>query len=143
MRAWESIPSGITISNGTNSATVTLAGPPVLNTVQDLLNAINHSGTNVQAQINAAGNGINLVNPLSGTALRIGENGGNTADQLGIRSFNANTSLAGFNNAAGVSAIAGILPGPKGQITISRTDGTQFSIQADGISTSSQLIAAD
>ena len=42
------------------------------------------------------GTGINLLNPLSGTALRIGENGGNTADQLGIRSLNPANEPVGF-----------------------------------------------
>jgi flagellin-like hook-associated protein FlgL len=135
-------PSGIVISNGANSATITLGGPPALTTVEDLLNAINNSGTNVKAEINADGTGINLLNPLSGTSLRIGENGGNTADQLGIRSFNAATKLADMNGGTGVTPIAGTLAGPKGQINITRTDGTQFAVQMDGISTPAQLIAA-
>jgi flagellar hook-associated protein 3 len=135
-------PSGIVISNGANSATITLGGPPALSTVEDLLNAINNSGTNVKAEINADGTGINLLNPLSGTSLRIGENGGNTADQLGIRSFNAATKLADMNGGTGVTPIAGTLAGPKGQINITRTDGTQFAVQMDGIATPAQLIAA-
>ncbi len=132
-------PSGIVITNGTTSATVTLAG---LNTVQDLINAINTSGTHVQASINAAGTGINLQNPLSGSSLTIGENGGTTADELGIRSFNAQTSLSGLNGGAGVTPISGTLSGASGQILVTKTDGTQFAVQVGGINTPSQLIAA-
>ncbi len=132
-------PAGIIISNGSNTATITLTG---LTTVEDLINAINGSGTNVQAEINANGTGINLFNPLSGTALTVGENGGNTADQLGIRSLNAQTSLADLNNSTGVTPIGDTAQGPTGQVIITRTDGTQFSFQADGIQTPSQLIAA-
>ena len=135
-------PSGFIITNGASTATITLAGPPALTNVQDLVNAINHSGTNVQAEINSAGNGINLLNPLSGTSMTVGENGGNTAQELGIRSLNAQTSLSNFNNGAGVSPIAGTLPGPTGNITVTRTDGTQFSVQVNGVSTPSQLVAA-
>lgn len=135
-------PSGFTITNGASTATITLNGPPALNTVQDLLNAINHSGTNVQATINSAGNGINLLNPLSGASMTVGENGGNTAQELGIRSFNPTTQLSSFNNGAGVTPIAGTLPGPTGDITVTQTDGTQFSVQVNGVSTPSQLIAA-
>jgi len=135
-------PSGIILTNGANTATITLAGPPALTSVQDLLNAINHSGTNVQAEINSSGNGINLLNPLSGTSMTVGENGGTTAQELGIRSMNAQTSLADFNNGAGVTPIANTLPGPTGNITVTRTDGTQFSVQVNGVSTPSQLIAA-
>ncbi len=122
--------------------TITLAGPPPLTTVEDLLNAINGSGTQVKAQINAAGTGIDLLNPLSGTDLRVGENGGTTANDLGIRSLNAQTNLAEFNNAAGVTPIGQTVSGPTGQILVTRTDGTQFSVSVTGVSTPSQLISA-
>jgi flagellar hook-associated protein 3 len=135
-------PAGIILSNGASSATITLAGPPALATVEDFLNAVNNSGTQVRAEINATGTGINLFNPLSGTTLRVGENGGNTADQLGIRSFNAATNLADFNNATGVTPIASTLQGPSGQIVVTRTDGSAFQVTVDGVSTPSQLIAA-
>jgi flagellar hook-associated protein 3 len=132
-------PAGLQISNGGGTATVTLAG---LATVEDLLNAINGSGTHVRAEINAAGTGINLFNPLSGTALRVGENGGATADQLGVRSFTAATSLADLNSGGGVTPIAGTLKGPAGTVVVTKTDGTQFTFQADGVSTPAGLIAA-
>jgi flagellar hook-associated protein 3 FlgL len=132
-------PAGIILTNGANSATIQLTG---LSTVEDLLNAINQSGTNVRAEINGAGTGINVFNPLSGTALRIGENGGNTAEQLGIRSFHAGSKLAEFNNGTGVAPIDGTLAGPKGQITVTRTDGTTFNVQMDGVRTATQLAAA-
>ena len=132
-------PSGIVITNGTATATISLTG---LNTVQDLINAINGSGTHVQASINTAGTGINLMNPLSGTQLRVGENGGNTADELGIRSLNAQTTLSSMNAGAGVTPIANSVTGATGQILITKTDGTQFSVQMDGIKTPSQLISA-
>jgi flagellar hook-associated protein 3 FlgL len=132
-------PSGIILSNGTNTATISLAG---MTTVEDFLNAVNNSGTNVRAEIKADGTGFNLFNPLSGTTLRVGENGGTTADQLGLRSLNANTNLADFNNAAGVTPISNTLAGPSGKITVTKTDGTTFNVSIDGVSTPSQLIAA-
>jgi flagellin-like hook-associated protein FlgL len=131
--------TGITISNGTNSATISLAG---LSTVEDLLNAINTSGTNVRAEINEEGTGINIFNPLSGTELRIGENGGNTAEQLGIRSFHPTTKLADFNNGTGVTPISEKIAGPTGTIVVTRTDGTQFNVTMDGVKTPAQLVAA-
>jgi flagellar hook-associated protein 3 FlgL len=132
-------PAGILISNGGTSAAISMAG---LSTVEDLLNAINQSGTNVRAEIKADGTGINVLNPLSGTELRIGENGGSTAEELGIRSFNAGSKLAEFNNGTGVTPIAGTLAGPKGQIVVTRTDGTTFNVQMDGVRTAAQLAAA-
>jgi flagellar hook-associated protein 3 FlgL len=132
-------PSGIIISNGSNTATISLSG---LTTVEDLINAVNNSGTNVRAEINDAGNGINLFNPLSGTTLRVGENGGNTAQQLGIRSINPQTSLSDFNNGLGITPVSTKLPGPSGQVTVTTTSGGQFNVQMDGISSPSQLINA-
>ena len=132
-------PTGIKITNGANSATISLSG---LTTVEDLLNAVNNSGTNVHAEINAAGTGINLFNPLSGSPLTIGENGGNTADQLGIRSFNASTNLSELNMSGGVTPISQNVSGPTGQFIVTKTDGTTFAVTVDGIKTPSQLIAA-
>jgi flagellar hook-associated protein 3 FlgL len=131
--------AGIILTNGGSSTTISLNG---LNTVEDLLNAINHSGTNVRAEINAAGTGINVFNPLSGTALSIGENGGTTAEDLGIRSFNAGSKLAEFNGGTGVTSIDKTLTGPKGQIVVTRTDGGTFTVQMDGVRSVTQLMAA-
>lgn len=130
-------PSGMVISNGGASATVTLAG---LTTVGDLINKINGAGVNVRAQLNAAGTGIDLVNPVSGSAMSVGENGGTTADDLGLRSFNASTKIADLNGGAGITSSA--VQGPSGQIVVTRTDGTSFNVTVDGIKTPSQLIAA-
>ena len=43
----------------------------------------------LDAQINAAQNGINIQSRVSGSSFSIGENGGTTATQLGIRTFTA------------------------------------------------------
>jgi len=74
-------PTGFTISNGTTSKTISLAG---LTTVQDLVNAVNTSGLGVRAGINSASTGIDLVNSTQGSAITVSENGGTTATQLGI-----------------------------------------------------------
>jgi flagellar hook-associated protein 3 FlgL len=133
-------PTGLVISNNGTSATITLSGPPALVTVGDLLNKINAAPVNVHSQINAAGTGIDLLNPVSGAAMTVGENGGTTASDLGVRSFDTTTKLAKLNGGAGVSTSS--QPGPTGQILITKTDGTSFSVTVDGIKTPSQLIAA-
>jgi len=130
-------PTGFIITNGSQNATITLDG---VTTVGDLLNKINGSGTNVTAEINAAGNGINLFNPVSGCSMTIGENGGSTADDLGIRSFTTSVRLSDLNLGVGVSTSS--LPGLSGSIVVTRTDGSQFSVKTDGITTPDQLIAA-
>jgi len=132
-------PSGFIITNGSSSATITLAG---LTTVQDLLNKINGSNTNVTATINSSGNGISVANSLSGSALTIGENGGLTATQLGIRSMNAQTPLADLNQGIGLGLASATNTGPTGTIVINKTDGTSFNVSVNGITTPSQLAAA-
>ncbi len=96
----------------------------------------------MQASINANGNGLNLVNTLSGGGLRVGENGGTTADQLGVRTFQGGTTLAQLNSGEGVTPISQTLSGPTGDITVTKTDGTTFTVKMDGIKTASQLAAA-
>jgi flagellar hook-associated protein 3 FlgL len=94
--------AGLKITNGLLSATIDLTAAT---TVEDLLNRINSSGTAVRAEINAAGTGINILNPTQGTAMTIAENGGTTAADLGIRSFHATTPLAQLNGGGGVRTV--------------------------------------
>jgi flagellar hook-associated protein 3 FlgL len=114
---------GITITNGQTSATIDLSGAT---TVEDLLNAINSSGTGVTAQINDAGTGINILNPTQGTDLRIGENGGTTAADLGIRSFDANSPLSDLNDGKGVRTVTGA------DFSITDSNGVKFDVDLDG-----------
>jgi len=123
---------GMIITNGTATATINLSGA---STVQDLMNAVNSSGTNVQAQINAAGTGINIVNTVQGTQLTIGENGGTTASDLGVRSFSPSTLLSSLNGGAGVQPATS---GPDFQIT--RSDGSSFNVSLAGAQTVQDVI---
>ncbi len=133
-------PSGFILTNGTSTSTINLSG---LSTVQDLINKIDSSGTGAQASINAAGNGLNITNPISGVSLSVGENGGTTAQELGIRSFQPNTLLSSFNSGMGITPIGATTDGPTGAITVTKTDGTSFNVTVDGVSTpSAQLINA-
>lgn len=95
--------TGIQIVNGGKTYTVSFSGAK---TIEDVLNDINTSGAAVLAQINASGTGINVQSRLSGSDFSIGENGGQTATQLGIRSFNANTALSDLNYGQGVQHVA-------------------------------------
>lgn len=119
--------SGIQIVNGGKTYTISFAGAK---TIEDVLNTINGSGADVRATINQAGNGINLQSRLSGSDFSVGENGGATATQLGIRSFAANTPLADLNYGQGVKPLA---TGP--DFTITRKDGVSFGISVSGART--------
>jgi flagellin-like hook-associated protein FlgL len=95
--------SGIILTNGDDSATLDISS---LETVEQLLNAIEGSGLGLLAEINAVGDGINVRSRLSGADLTIGENGGTTATQLGIRTYTGETRLADFNRGVGVTTTA-------------------------------------
>jgi flagellar hook-associated protein 3 FlgL len=123
--------SGIQIVNGGKTYTISFSGAK---TVQDLLNDINDSGASVLAQINQAGTGINVQSRLSGSDFSIGENGGQTATQLGIRTFNANTPLADLNYGQGVQSVSG------GDFTIERNDGVKFTVNISSAKTVDDVI---
>jgi flagellin-like hook-associated protein FlgL len=91
--------SGLVLTNGGESLTLDISGAQ---TVEDLLNLINGGDLGLAAEINTVRNGINVRSRLSGADLTIGENGGTTATQLGIRSYAAATALADFNRGLGV-----------------------------------------
>lgn len=90
---------GLQIVNGGQTYNVSLSG---CNTVQDVLNKLNGSGAGVLAQINSTNNGINVLSRVSGADFEIGENGGTTAADLGIRSLTAATRLSALNYGSGV-----------------------------------------
>jgi flagellar hook-associated protein 3 FlgL len=56
--------------------------------------------------INAAGNGLAISTRLSGVNFSIGENGGTTASDLGIRTMTGSTLLSSLNNGQGVPVTA-------------------------------------
>ncbi len=90
--------AGLLISNGGKSATIDTSGAK---TVEDLLNDINGAGLGLVAEINSDSSGINVRSTLSGTGLTIGENGGQLATQLGIRTYTQDTKLSDFNGGLG------------------------------------------
>jgi flagellar hook-associated protein 3 FlgL len=120
---------GLQITNGQTSATVDLTGAA---TVQDAINRINNSGTHVRAEINAAGTGINILNPVQGTEMRIAENGGTTAADLGIRSYSTTTSVADMNNGRGVRTVAGV------DFTVAAKNGASFDVDLSAAQTDVQ-----
>jgi flagellar hook-associated protein 3 FlgL len=104
------------------------------NTVEDLLNLLNGSGANVLAEVNAAGTGIDVRSRLSGSDFSIGENGGTTATQLGIRSLTGNTLLSDLNFGRGVSSGEGT------DFTIHRRDGYDLAIDTSSAVTVQNVI---
>lgn len=113
------------ITNGPNSATVSLNGAV---TLQDVLNRINSANVGVRASIDPDGKRLDVKNLLSGSAMSIAEVGGGViASALGIRSFNSGTTLASLNDGNGVTTVSG----PDFRITTA--DGTNIDVDLDTI----------
>jgi len=111
--------SGLQIVNGRETHAISLQSAE---TIQDLLNILNGSGAGVLAEINEDATGINVRSRMSGTDFMIGENGGSTATQLGLRTFTENTRLEALNFGQGIECC----DGP--DFTIHLTDGTELEI---------------
>ena len=125
---------GLLIQNGSASAAIDLTAAQ---TVQDIINAVNTSGLGVTARINTARNGIEIVNTLSGSTMTVGENGGTTATQLGIRTLHETVSLDTLNNGQGIRTVPG-----KADLTITAKDGTSFDVNLDGVQTIQDVLDA-
>jgi len=71
-------------------------------TVGDLLAELNDPKYGLHASINDARNGIDIRSRVSGANFCIGENGGTTASQLGVRSLDSHTRLEALDFGRGV-----------------------------------------
>ena len=116
--------SGIRITNGSEEAVVTFTG---VETVEDVLNRINQSGAGVLARIAEDGTSIEVRNRVSGSELRIEENGGNTANALGIRTMHSGTTLGALSDGKGVNTVDG------DDFRITLADGTTVDVDLDQI----------
>jgi flagellin-like hook-associated protein FlgL len=97
--------SGLILTNGGESVALDVSGAQ---TVEDFLNLINGTRLGMHVEINPAGNGINVRSRWSGADLTIGENGGTTATQLGIRTYTGDTRLEDFNRGVGVETTSSL-----------------------------------
>ncbi|QDU72361.1 flagellin [Mucisphaera calidilacus] len=133
--------SGLVINQGSRSETITLAG---LETVEDLDNAIRALDLGVRLEINAGQTGFNLISEVSGVSFSIGENGGTTATDLGLRSYSADTRLSDFRNGMGVLVNEGSddLGNNYSDIGFRLHDGTSFDVDLEGLTTVGEVITA-
>lgn len=136
--------SGLIVTNGDTSVTVDTSNAQ---TIEDLLNLLNDPELGLTATINDARNGLDVRSHRSGTAFTIGENGGTTATDLGIRSYTEESRLERFNRGLGV-----VIPGEtdaetrhQNQFQITVTDQgvtTTYSIDPIGLATVEDVIDA-
>lgn len=123
--------SGLQVVNGNATHTISFAGAQ---SVQDVLNALNGSSAGVLAEINATGDGIDIRSRVAGFDFSVGENGGNTAAQFGVRSFNGSSRLSDLNHGLGVAQGTGT------DFTIVRNDGTSLAIDIAGANTIQDVV---
>jgi flagellar hook-associated protein 3 FlgL len=116
--------SGLQIVNGGATHVVDVSSAE---TIEDLLNLLNGSSAGVIAELNASRTGIDVRSRVSGGDFAIGENGGWTATELGIRTYTEATRLDDFNHDRGVHRNAPT-PFTGGDVRIRRSDGTSFEV---------------
>ncbi len=115
--------AGLKIQNGGETFDLSVASAE---TVEDLLNVLNGAGAGIFAEINAAQTGIDLRSRWSGQDFTVGENGGRTATQLGVRSLTPDVELAELNHGIGIHDADGV------DFVIRRADGVELEIDVAG-----------
>jgi flagellin-like hook-associated protein FlgL len=123
--------SGFTITNGNLSATLDLTG---LETLEDVLNAINTSGTEVVATLRADGRTIAVRSTLAGADLFISEGGGTTAADLGLIIPGEELPLDRLHGGRGIQTVDGA------DFEVTLVDGTSFSVDVSGAETLGDVV---
>jgi len=98
-------------------------------TIEDLTNIINGSGAAVRADITPDGRNLRIRSTQSGADFSIGENTGNLAERLGLRTFHQQLRLDQLNFGQGIHST----DGP--DLSIQRNDGSEFAIDLVGTTT--------
>ncbi len=126
--------SGIQITNGGITETIDLSSA---NTIRDVINLFDRADVGVRVEVNADRTGLNLINEVSGAELTVAENGGTTAGDLGLRTFDATTQLSVLNHGRGVQTVNGV-----NDLQIGLHDGSTIDVNLDGVVTVQDVIDA-
>jgi flagellar hook-associated protein 3 FlgL len=131
--------TGLRIVNGGQTFDISFA---TARTIEDVCNLINGSGAAVRAEMNAGGTGIDVRSCLSGADFSIGELGGTTATQLGLRTFTAETRLEDLNHGLGVHTVADDTFQANRVLTLRRTNGTLVRVDLTAAQTIGDVLDA-
>ncbi|HEX5470629.1 MAG TPA: hypothetical protein VFW73_02025, partial [Lacipirellulaceae bacterium] len=130
--------SGLVLTNAGKTVTLDTSSA---HTVEDLMNLINGAGVGLSATINATQDGINVQSLVSGADFTIGENGGTTATQLGVRTYTATTPLSDLNRGVGVLTEDEELDTSKlDSLRIVARDGTTLDVNLAGATTLQNVV---
>jgi len=124
--------SGLSISHGPKTK---VADFSTATNVQDLKNIIEQLDMGVRLEINDDQTGVNLISDISGIDLSIGENGGTTAEDLGLRTMGTATLLSDFRFGLGVENAEG-----EDDFEVRLHDGTVFAVNIDGLTTVGEVV---
>lgn len=104
-------------------------------TVSDVLIAINRSGADIRAELKGDEGRILLRSMKSGSNYAIGENGGDAATLLGIRTATEQTLLSDLGSGQDIA-----LNPNSAEISILRPDGVQLDLNLEGATTVGDVI---
>jgi flagellar hook-associated protein 3 FlgL len=124
--------AGIRITQGSNAFDVDLSQAT---TVGDLLIAINRSGADVRAELDSTEGAIQLRALRSGVDYSVGESGGTTASQLGLRTASEATELAELGRGRGLS-----LSTNEPDLVIQRPDGVVLELDLNSAKTVGEVM---
>ncbi|MDR2641924.1 MAG: hypothetical protein LBC74_03945 [Planctomycetaceae bacterium] len=122
--------SGIELTNGKRTFNISFND---CKTVGDVLAKLNDPQYGICATINESKNGIDIRSRVSGADFCIGENGGSTASQLGVRTVDLDSLLSEFDYGRGVSDYDG--PGASATAyysSVTANSGLLFRAKSDG-----------
>ncbi|MFK8113610.1 MAG: flagellar hook protein [Rubripirellula sp.] len=125
---------GLQVLQGDKAFTIDLADAETLG---DVLIAFNRSGADIKAELNEADGQIRLRSLRMGVDYSVGENGGNAARELGIRSATEETRLSELGRGRGV-----VLNSNGPDLIIARPDGRELGIELNGLETIQDVIVA-
>lgn len=125
--------SGLTVTQGEQTATVDFSGAT---NVQDLQNAVSDLNLGLRLDIAEGGQGLEIVSTVAGLEFAVGENGGTTATDLGIHSYNGDTKLTDLRQGIGLLTAEG-----EDDLQINLHDGTSFAVNLDTATTVAEAIA--
>ena len=123
--------NGLLITNGSINQVVDISSAV---SVGDLVNLLKNPALGLSVGINAQGNGLAVSTRLSGVDFSIGENGGQNATLLGLRTFTGGTLLSSLNYGQGVPVNGGQ------PLAITRRDGTVANVDLSGSITVQDVI---
>ncbi|WP_166830355.1 flagellar hook-associated protein FlgL [Thalassoroseus pseudoceratinae] len=125
--------TGLQLTQGDRTVTVDLSAAT---TIEDVFNELQKSGLDLVTDIDSTGRGLIVASRVSGVDFSIGENGGQNATLLGLRTLTGTTALAELDGGLGVPVDDGI------PLRIQRRDGTEVEVDLAGTKTVQQVLDA-